>query len=285
MSIKLLIVEDSPLDHELILRELKLMDEDFETKLVTSQPEFEKVLADWKPNIIITDFDLKSFSGNDILSYAKKAIPGIPVIILSGDVTREQEISLLENRANDVLNKDNYKRLPFSIKRILNEQKDKESLTNNLKFQEALAEISFSLNSLDSFKNKMNKVIRHLGETVDVSRVYIFEDFSGGKKTRNTYEWCAPGVIPQIEELQDLDYKEGMPSLKPILLNDGIMVAENIHDLPPDMIEVLEPQNIKSLIVYPLSIGEKFYGFIGFDEVRKKRVWTESEDKLIKSIS
>jgi len=285
MSIKLLIVEDSPLDHELMLRELKLMDENFETKLVTSQPEFEKVLADWNPDIIISDFDLKSFSGKDILSYAKKVIPGIPVIILSGDVTREQEITLLENRANDVLTKDNYKRLPFSIKRILNEQKDKESLTNNLKFQEALAEISVSLNSLDSFNNKMNKVIRHLGETVDVSRVYIFEDFSGGEKTRNTYEWCAPGVVPQIEELQDLDYKEEMPSLKPILLNDGIMVAEDIHDLPPDMIAVLEPQNIKSLIVYPISIGEKFYGFIGFDEVRRRRAWTESEDKLIKSIS
>lgn len=76
MSIKLLIVEDSPLDHELMLRELKLMDENFETKLVTSQPEFEKVLADWNPDIIISDFDLKSFSGKDILSYAKKVIPG-----------------------------------------------------------------------------------------------------------------------------------------------------------------------------------------------------------------
>ncbi|MEQ9279300.1 MAG: histidine kinase dimerization/phosphoacceptor domain -containing protein [Balneola sp.] len=292
MEKKILIIEDSQFDYELMLRELNMMEQDFEVKLATTKPDFEVLLSKWVPDLIISDYDLKTFSGTENLIHAKKVIPGIPVVILSGDITREQEIALLKNRANDVLTKDNLKRLPFAIKRILNEQKDKKKLTNtlaeleeNLKFQEALAEISVKLNSLGSFTKKINQVIKKLGETVNVSRVYIFEDFNSGNNTRNTFEWCADGVAPEIENLQNLDYKNDMPSLKPLLVNDGLMAAEDIHDLPADMVEVLEPQNIKSLIVYPISVGEVFYGFIGFDEVRKKRAWTKSEDKLIKSIS
>lgn len=292
MVIKLLIIEDSRLDYELMLRELNTMEQDFEVKLATTQSEFKSLMNNWPPDLVITDYDLQTYSGIENLSYAKEVYPSIPVIILSGDITRKQEIELLENRANDVLTKDNLKRLPFAIKRILNEQKDKEKLNNtltelaeNLEFQETLADISLRLNSLDSFERKMNDVIKKLGEIVDVSRVYIFEDFNEGKNTRNTYEWCASGVIPQIENLQFLDYVEEMPSLKPLLLKKGFMVAEDIQNLPPDMVAVLEPQNIKSLIVYPISVGEEFFGFIGFDEVRKYRSWTKSEDKLIKSVS
>ncbi len=292
MVIKILIIEDSEFDYELMLRELNMMEQDFEVKLATTKPEFEQILYNWIPDLIISDYDLKTFSGKENLIYAKEVIPGIPVVILSGDITHEQEVALLKNRANDVLTKDNLKRLPFAIKRILNEQKDKKKLTDtlaeleeNLKFQEALAEISVKLNSLGSFKKKINQVIKKLGETVDVSRVYIFEDFNSGKNTRNTFEWCAKGVSPEIENMQNLNYKKDMPSIKPMLENEGIMVAEDIYDLPPDMVAVLEPQEIKSLIVYPISVGEVFYGFIGFDEVRKKRAWTKSEDKLIKSIS
>lgn len=292
MVIKLLYIEDSILDYELLVRELKAMEQGFEVKLATNKSEFEQLMSSWDPDLIISDYSLETYSGIENLRHAKKVRPGIPVIMLSGDITREQEIELLENRANDVLTKDNLKRLPFAIKRILNEQKDKEELNNtltelagNLVFQEALAEISFRLNSLDSFTRKMNDVIKKLGEIVDVSRVYIFEDFNSGLNTRNTFEWCAPGVTPQIENLQFLDYNEDMPSLKQILINDGFIKAEDIKELPADMVAVLEPQDIKSLIVYPISVGEEFYGFIGFDEVREPRAWTNSEDKLIKSIS
>ena len=117
---KILIIEDSQFDYELMLRELNMMEQDFEVKLATTKPDFEVLLSKWVPDLIISDYDLKTFSGTENLIHAKKVIPGIPVVILSGDITREEEIALLKNRANDVLTKDNLKRLPFAIKRILN---------------------------------------------------------------------------------------------------------------------------------------------------------------------
>ena len=175
---------------------------------------------------------------------------------------------------------------------MLNEKADKQKLNRtlselagNLKFQEALAEISLSFNSTDTFENKIDEALKVLGSTADVSRVYIFEDFNKGMNARNTFEWCAKGVESEIQNLQNLDYEKEMPSLKPILFKEGILVARDIEELPRDMIDVLKPQDIKSLIVYPISIGEEYYGFIGFDEVRKKRTWNSSEDRLLKSVS
>lgn len=292
MAVKLLILEDSALDYELMMREIRKMDQKFEAKVVATKNEFEKLSIKWKPDIIISDYDLQTFSGDETLAFIKKMRPSTPVIMLSGGITREQEVSLLTNRANDVLTKDNLKRLPFALNRVLNEQRDKEKLNNtlyelagNLEFQEALAEISLGFNSFGSFKEKINNALTVLGKTADVSRVYIFEEFNEGKSAKNTYEWCAPGVTPEIENMQNLRYEKDMPSLKPTLLNEGRLYAEDIHVLAKDMIEVLEPQDIKALIVYPISMGDEFFGFVGFDEVRETREWNNSEDKLLKTVS
>lgn len=292
MAVKLLILEDSELDAELMFREIKQMEQEFSTKLVSTKNDFEQSLINWHPDIVISDFDLQTFSGDETLILAKKLKPGIPVIILSGGISKEQEVYLLENRANDVLTKDNLKRLPFVINRLLNEKRDKEKLNNtlyelagNLEFQEALAEISLGFNSFDSFDEKVNNALTVLGKTADVSRAYIFEEFEDGKAAKNTYEWCAPGVTPEIENMQNLRYKEEMPSLKPILLNKGRLYAKDIQSLPADIIKVLDAQDIKALMVYPITLGDKFFGFIGFDEVREKREWNRSEDKLLKSVS
>lgn len=292
MKLKLLMLEDSELDAELTIRELKDMEQSFDIRIVSTLEDFEQAFLRWDPDVVISDFNLRSFSGDEALIFAKRKNPDIPVVMLSGSITKNIEVTLLENRANDVLTKDNLKRLPFAINRVLNEKADKQKLNHtlyelagNLKFQEALADISLDFNSTDSFEKKIDEALKILGSTADVSRVYIFEDFNKGKNAKNTFEWCAEGVASQIQYLQDLNYEEEMPSLKPMLLNEGIMISEDIQSLPKDIIAALAPQEIKSVIVYPISVGERFYGFIGFDEVREKRVWNSSEDKLLKSVS
>lgn len=292
MKLKLLLLEDSELDVELIIRELREMEQNFDIKVVSSLPDFEHAFLAWNPGLVISDFNLQSFSGEEALVFAKLKNPEIPVVMLSGSVTKKMEVTLLKNRANDVLAKDNLKRLPFGINRVLNEKADKKKLNHtlhelagNLKFQEALSDISLNFNSTDTFESKINEALKVLGATADISRVYIFEDFNKGKKARNTFEWCAEGISSQIQNLQDLSYEEDLPSLKPLLINEGKMIAEDIENLPKDIIAILKPQNIKAIIIYPISVGEEFYGFIGFDEVRKERAWSSSEYKLLISVS
>jgi PAS domain S-box-containing protein len=163
-------------------------------------------------------------------------------------------------------------------------RKNQEQLQKNLHQQELLSEISMTFNSPESFDDKINYVLRIIGEHSHVSRVYIFENNNQNTHTNNTFEWCNTGIEPQIDELQNIPY-EIIPSWNKILMEKGMIFSENIEELPEDLRVILEPQGILSIVILPIHISEKYFGFIGFDECKKKRVWTKSEIELLKTIS
>jgi len=158
------------------------------------------------------------------------------------------------------------------------------SLQRNLKQQELLSEIALELNSLEEFDNRLNSVLQKIGSHTDVSRVYIFEDFNTGLSTSNTFEWCNTEIVPQKEELNDIPY-EIIPSWKEILVNMGRVYSENISELPDDIRAILDPQGIKSIIVYPLYVNGGFFGFLGFDECLRNKKWEKSELELLRTVS
>ncbi|HPF06753.1 MAG TPA: PAS domain S-box protein, partial [Spirochaetota bacterium] len=95
---------------------------------------------------------------------------------------------------------------------------------------------------------------------------------------------CNAGIDPQIDELQDIPY-DTIPSWKKILEKEGRIYSENINALPSDLVEILAQQEIISLIVYPLVIEHKLQGFIGFDECRQNRRWSDIELEILKTTS
>lgn len=123
-----------------------------------------------------------------------------------------------------------------------------------------------------------------LGEHTQVSRVYIFEDSKDGLSTSNTYEWCNHNISAQITALQEVPY-EYIASFPEMLNRDGRIFSTNIKELPADVYEVLAPQQIQSLLIYPLIVEEKRYGFIGFDECTRVKHWELDELELLRSIS
>ncbi|HEX2937156.1 MAG TPA: PAS domain S-box protein [Bacteroidales bacterium] len=157
-------------------------------------------------------------------------------------------------------------------------------LQQNLKQQEMLSDIALELNLLERFETRLDSVLTKIGKHTQVSRVYIFEDSSDGKLCSNTFEWCNVNITPQIKELQDIPY-DFIPSFKPILLNKGRIYSENINELPEDLRSILEPQDIKSIIIYPLFVQETFYGYIGFDECVRYKNWSKSELELLRTVS
>jgi len=157
-------------------------------------------------------------------------------------------------------------------------------LEKGLVQQTILSEIALELNSLESFSKRMQLVLQKIGKHTGVSRTYIFENSTDGLTTSNTFEWCNNGIENQIDELQDIPY-EILPSWKEILFTNGRVYSENIQELPEDLREILEPQEIKSIIVYPLYVQGHFFGFIGFDECVRYKKWTNSELELLRTIS
>lgn len=284
-NLDILILEDSEFDAELIIRSLRKSDISFEHRLATNRAEFEQAMSFKKPDVILSDFNLQDYNGKAALELSRKIDPAVPFIVLSGSLTRFMEINLLEKGANDILNKDNLSRLPFAITRAFKERRDRAKLKENLKMQEALAEISINFNTQDEFDVKMNSALRIIGETADVSRVYVFEDYDNGRYAKNTYEWCSEGVEPQIHHLQDLSYEEDVPYWNTVMKQRGKIFSEDIRRLPEKLREILEAQDIKALIVYPILIEGEQVGFVGFDEIRSTRSWSMYVDRMLKTVS
>ena len=167
---------------------------------------------------------------------------------------------------------------------ITSKKENELILQLNFKQQELLSEIALEHNSLIDFDKQINSILNKTGLHTNVSRVYIFEDSESGLTTSNTFEWCNNGIQPQINDLQDIPY-DLIPSWKKILMDNGRVYSENISELPDDLRAILEPQEIKSIIIYPLFVQDAFFGFIGFDECIRVKNWSKSELELLRSIS
>jgi len=163
-------------------------------------------------------------------------------------------------------------------------EKSEEELRYNLRQQELLSEIALDLNKYIEFEKSVQLVLEALLHHTQVSRIYIFENVDNGLACSNTFEVCNTGVEPQIANLSYLPY-EMVPYWEITLREKGIIFSENISELPASVREILEPQEIKSILVYPIYVNGENFGFIGFDECTVHKHWKKSELELLRAVS
>lgn len=127
-------------------------------------------------------------------------------------------------------------------------------------------------------------VVRLLGETLDVSRAYIYVHRHDSNTAVNTAEWVAPGISSQIENMQHLPADTSLWWVTTLKQGETIRCAD-IATLPDTaLVQTLEIQGVLSTITVPLLIGSRYCGFIGFDECRAQREWTQREEDMLAEV-
>lgn len=118
--LKILILEDSPEDLDLVERELKRGGIDFTSTVVKKKEEYEKALLDFRPDVILSDHSLPQFNSIEAMSiwknFQKQHNATIPFILITGSVSEEFAVQSIKAGADDYILKDRLKRLPSSIK-------------------------------------------------------------------------------------------------------------------------------------------------------------------------
>ncbi len=144
--------------------------------------------------------------------------------------------------------------------------------------------IDVSINDLDDL---LNEILGEVGTFFDCDRSYIFTLDWDKRTTSNTHEWCAPGITPEKENLQDTPFEFFQAWLDELIKDNNIHIP-SVQELTGDwepVKEILEPQGIKSLIVVPISFNKKVLGFCGFDAVRNYRNWQNAEISLLRILA
>lgn len=128
--------------------------------------------------------------------------------------------------------------------------------------------VAFQATSPDE---EIDIILEYMGKALNADRVYIVEkdekDFDN-----NTYEWCADGVEPEKDSLQNLvpDICRGWYDM---FGKDKDIVIADIDKLKveeADVYDILSRQNIKALVAVPLYTDGKISGFYGVDNPPQK---------------
>lgn len=123
----------------------------------------------------------------------------------------------------------------------------------------------------------VNDILKLVGELMNVSRVYVFENSADNRFCTNTYEWCNVGIQPEIQNLQHISYETDIPGYADNFDENGIFYCPDISVLPKSTYEIVEPQGIKSMLHCAIREGGVFRGYIGFDECTAQRMWTREQ--------
>ncbi len=134
--IRILLVEDTPTDAELTLRELSRSGIQHEARRVDTEAALRHELDSFQPDVVLSDFSMPHFDGMSALKVVRQYQPDTPFIFVSGRIGEELAIDSLKMGASDYVIKTNLSRLPSAVTRVMEqvEQRDaRRRIENELK--------------------------------------------------------------------------------------------------------------------------------------------------------
>jgi len=137
----------------------------------------------------------------------------------------------------------------------------------------------------NDFANTVWECLGILGHCVQVDRVYIWENFIIDEIlcTTQIYEWSEGAPPQQGNELTVAKpYDEVIPTWEAIL-SKGDCINSLVKHMHPAEQAQLSPQGIISILIVPIFMNNKFWGFIGFDDCHKERRFLEVEISILTS--
>ncbi len=114
-NLKILILEDSEIDAEIIQRLVKKAMAQVDFKLSVNRQEYITALNEFEPDMILADNSLPQFDASEALEIVRSRSLHIPFILITGTVSEEFAVEIIKKGADDYILKDRLTRLPAAI--------------------------------------------------------------------------------------------------------------------------------------------------------------------------
>lgn len=172
------------------------------------------------------------------------------------------------------------------IRNITQAKKSQAERDQQTRYYRLLSDFTSKFILADSVQlnNLLQEFLQEIGQFFGVDRSYIFEFNDEERTMDNTFEWCAPGIEPQIDNLQGLGFDD-LKWWSDLILDNHEIYIPDVNFMPPEakpVQEILQAQDIQSIFVIPMVVNRKVKGFYGSDSVKSKRTWSENEIALMK---
>ena len=124
-----------------------------------------------------------------------------------------------------------------------------------------------------------------VANVVEADRMYIWQNHvtDGELFCTQLYEWSE-----NAEPQQGNEYTTNVPFFRALPTWEGLLSNRKcVNGIVAHMSQAekdqLEPQGIVSLIVVPIFLKDVFWGFVGFDDCRNERVFSDSDESILRS--
>ncbi len=136
-QLRVLLVEDDPVDRYLILRELAKGEFDITSEVVQTAEEFRQRVRTNCPDVVLSDYNLGQWRGTEALEILREEGLDIPLILVSGVLGDVTAVECIKQGVTDYVLKDSLARLSVALRGAL---KDKKAREERQRTQKSLAE-------------------------------------------------------------------------------------------------------------------------------------------------
>jgi diguanylate cyclase (GGDEF)-like protein/PAS domain S-box-containing protein len=175
----------------------------------------------------------------------------------------------------------------WSFRDITDRKRNEEANVRRDRILQAVGFAAQQFFTSDEWQSSIEEVIAKLGEAAAVSRAYIYEshyDEIGRELWTLRAEWNSASVRPKSGDIQ-LGELQVRPTFErwQETLTSGRIIAAHVRDLPPAIRNTLEQRSIRSILLVPILIDRRLWGFVGFDECATLRAWSIVETEALRA--
>ncbi len=226
---RILVVEDSDLDYEILIATLKRGGRVIFSKRVETQAEMRESLANESWDAVISDHNLPQFSSAGALATLKASGHDLPFIIVSGDIGEDVAVEAMRNGADDYLIKGRTKRLSAALAHAIHAARDRK--------ERRVAELALAKSDA-----QLRQLAIHLENVKEMERSTLARELQENVATNLTAATLMlahfrRGLLINLTDETDGGKVDSLTEIEKLVSNAALYCSKMTQKLRPDLLD------------------------------------------------